>query len=276
MSTESKTKNRLNYLKFLVLVVGFIIILATNSTAVRFFVFGIIVFVLTRRATISVPIAQSSPQPSRPTINTSPINSVDIPESWLGAPIAYKYHNSGIAMANTIIQDFQTIHPGDHIVFVPEPTNEYDAKAIKIMAGSQLLGYVYRGKMQDMLHDFMIQGSPIYGVISSVLPEEKKVKYNIGFYRDFMSVFIEEPLATGRLSASSGEEAQDNILLCEENDEVFVDYNYEKERYEVSVMGYIGNLPKKLEAYAETATFKIDEIGMTDSDKYYVVVAAYE
>jgi hypothetical protein len=77
------------------------------------------------------------------------------------------------------------------------------------------------------------------------------------------------------LIANSAQDAQENINICEEGDEVSVDYDFEKERYEVSGSDYIGCLPKKLEQYADAATFVIEEIGENDSGKQYVVVGAY-
>ncbi len=200
-----------------------------------------------------------------------------LPNEVDGIPLAYQYQDNGIAMADQVVKDFASIKPGYAITFVPEPTNQYDPKAIQMHWKHGMLGYVYRGQMQDMIHDFMQQGLPIVAVVHSVDPMAKRITYSIAFYRNKRSMFRGAPVATGKLTSSAGQEAQDNISLCEEGEELTVLYDYEKERYEVEAStGFIGCLPKKLEQYGEAATYIIDELGETDAGKGYVIVGVYE
>lgn len=233
------------------------------------------------------PLQQFKPaapiQPATPVMRT-PVNTQPVtrqapasPQQMDGVPLAYQYQEKDIAMANELVRDFYSIRPGDSIAIVPEPTNQYDPNAIQLWSNNQLLGYVYRGQMQDMLHDFMKQGAPVYAMVHSVNPQERKVAYSIAFYRNKKSMFRGKLLATGRLTSSSGQEAQDNISLCEEGEELSVFFDYEKDRYEVEAStGFIGCLPKKLEQYDEAATYVIEELGETDAGKGYVVVGVYE
>ena len=221
-------------------------------------------------------IVSGHPEQPSITLANKASRTPKIPQRLLGVPIAYHYQEVAVAMESTVVRDFSSIHPGDLISFIPEPTNQYDPNAIQLWSNDQLLGYVYRGKIQDMLHDYLKRGDPIHGSVSSVLPNEKEITYSLGFYRAPRPKARGKALGTGRLTASSGEETQENITLCDEGDEVEAVFDYEKIRYEVSASGYIGCLPKKLEDYGETATFVIDEIGESDSGKMYVVVAAYE
>lgn len=203
-------------------------------------------------------------------------SSPKIPQHLLGVPISYQYQDVAVAMESVVVKDFSSIHPGDLISFIPEPTNQYDSNAIQLRSNNQLLGYVFRGIIQDMMHDYLKRGDPIHGSVSSVLSNEKEITYNLGFYREPRPKARGKVIGTGRLTASSGEEAQDNIASCEEGEELSVSFDSDKCRYEVSSAGYIGCLPKKLEDYYETATFVIDEIGESDSGKTYIVVTAYE
>ena len=198
-----------------------------------------------------------------------------LPKQIGGIPNAYQFQEVDIAMTDKVVNDFLVFRPGDAISFIPEPTNAYDPQAIQLWSNNQLLGYVYRGKIQDMLNDFLKFGEPVHGMIFSVRTEEKKITYSVGFYRPARPKSYGKMLGSGRLTANSGEEAQDNIAACDEGDEVTVSYDYDKERFEVSYIDYIGCLPKKLEQYADTATFVIDEIGENDNEKQYVVVGAY-
>lgn len=199
-----------------------------------------------------------------------------LPQNINGIPAAYQYQENNIAMPGKYVRDFYSINVGDPIVFQLEPENEYDAKAIQLWSNNQMLGYVFRGRLQDILHDFIKRDEPVYAMVFSVNPQEQKVTYSVAFYRHPEPKFLGKHLATGRLTASAGEEAQENITLCDVGDELSVDYDYEKERYEVSsTMGYVGCLPKKLEQHGESAAFVVEELGETDAGKSYVVVGVY-
>lgn len=282
---SKKQSNKRQPLTIAAIVVGVIIFLATDSTGFRVFILGLVLFLIYRRSfkkpsaktNITETIPQTTEQTIQPVIQSQNTENLELPQTSYGIPISYQYHNVNIAMVSEFIKNFQTIQPGDQINFKPEPTNQYDPKAIQLWSNNQLLGYVYRGKIQDMLHDFLEQGNPKYSMVDAVLPDEKKITYSIGFYRAPRFKTHGKALGSARLSASSGEEAQENINLCDEGDKVDADYDFDKERYEVSsTYGYIGSLPKKLEDYGDTATFVIDEIGKTDSGKSYVVISAYE
>lgn len=212
-------------------------------------------------------------------VNTSqlPNELPSLPMNMNGTPIAYRYQENNIATPDKYVKNFFSIRPGDPIVFKLEPDNQYDDNAIQLWSNNQMLGYVFRGKLQDMLHDFIKRCDPIYAMVFSVNPQNQKITYSVAFYRQPTPKFRGKPLATGRLTASAGEEAQENIVLCDVGDELNVDYDYEKERYEVSSdMGYVGCLPKKLQEYADVATFAVEEVEESDSGKSFLVVGAYQ
>lgn len=192
-------------------------------------------------------------------------------------PMAYQYLHNEIAMVSEFVRDFDIFRPGDHITLAPEPTNPYDPGAIQLWANNQMLGYVYRGKQQDMINDFVRNQEPIVAKIDRVDAKSGSITYSIAFYRVPSRKYRGEPIATGKLTSCAGSEAQENISLCEEDEELTVDYDYDKERYEVSCsVGFIGCLPKKLHEYADTGTFVIDGLGESDAGKLYVVVGVYK
>lgn len=240
-----------------------------------------------KKAAASKPVQQKPQQvASAPSVAEPPASvtakpatpaPVPLPAQVNGVPKAYQYQHVDVAMDNKLVKDFHVIKAGDTVQFVPEPTNEYDAKAIQLWSNNQLLGYVFRGRMQDMLHDFIENAEPIRGVVASVDPQERKLTYSVAFYRQPRPKVYGNKLGEGRLTASAGVEAQDSILFAEEGEEVEVEYDYEKSRHAFYASGnYIGCLPKKLEQYADTATFVIDEVGETDSGKAFVVVGVYQ
>lgn len=274
----------LHYTKIIIVAAGVIAFFAFDSMFARIIIVALALYFLIR-LTASKPNTQTAepstaprePAPyARPATQSNQEGLLKIPQNLLGVSIAYQYTGVNVAGARIRVEDFQSIRPGTQIDFLPEPTNPHDSKAIQIWSDNQWLGFVHRGTLQDMLHDFLKQGNPVFAMVDAVLPDEKRVTYALGFYREPRPKYRGEALGIGRLTASASAAAQDYISLCEEGDEVSVDYDSDKDRYEVFSMDYIGSLPKKLEEYAESATFVIDEIGETDSGKMYVVVAAYE
>lgn len=270
------------FLYVIALVIGVMGVIAEKNPIMRPILLMIAAFSANRLISTSKKKRSVPPAiPSRPTYKAperykNPESTLPmLPRQIGGVPVAYQYQEVDIAMTSEVVNDFSVFRPGDVITFIPEPSNPYDPKAIQLLANNQLLGYVYRGKIQDMLNDFLKFGEPVHGMVFSVRPDEKKITYSVGFYRPARPKSHGKMLASGRLTTNAGVEAQDNISVCDEGDEVSVDYDYEKERYEVSYMDYIGCLPKKLEQYADTATFVIDEVGENESGKQYVVVGAY-
>lgn len=214
-------------------------------------------------------------------VNAAPVQAVPVPleppQRFMGLDLAYQYFNVEIAMASKYIHDFTDINLGEHLCFVQEPQNPYDNRAVQVWKKDQMLGYVYHGKIQDMINDFITRNEPVYGIISSIYPAETKVFFNLGFYRMRANEPLGKIIASGRLTAGSGEEAQDNMLICSPGDEVDIEYNDEKERYEVYCGGYIGCLPKSLEQYADTNVIMvISDIKTLDSGKDSVVIDVHE
>lgn len=60
-----------------------------------------------------------------------------------------------------------------------EPENEYDSKAVFAVCNNEKIGYIYRGKRQDMLNDYMKKGLPVVAVIDNLDP----LSLRIAFYR---------------------------------------------------------------------------------------------
>lgn len=229
----------------------------------------------------STPVTPYNPQnPMNTHTNMQPKESrpckPELPTTSCGFPMKYSYEPQ-IAFAPGQIPDFRLIALGDDLVFTPEPENTYDPNAIVISNKHQKLGYVFQGNMQEMIHDYQKRGDSVIGKVSDIDFNALKIKYLIGFYKEKRR-WRPAPYDTALLTGNTSEEIQDNISMMNIGDVVTVDYDYEKERYEVHDGGWsiIGYLPKKLEKYAdEEVEFVIDEIGTKDNDKYFVCIAVY-
>lgn len=71
----------------------------------------------------------------------------------------------------------------EDLVFKQEPDNPYDAKAVAIYLKNSKIGYVYRGRVQDMINDWIKRGEEFAGYICKYSLKDKKASYRIGFYK---------------------------------------------------------------------------------------------
>jgi uncharacterized membrane protein YuzA (DUF378 family) len=205
--------------------------------------------------------------------SAAPVNEIIMPMSHMGKPIAYHYDSVKIFILSGQEPDFKSLNPGDNVRFVQEPTNSYDKNAVAAESGIRKLGYLYKGKIQDMVNDFINSGDAILSHIDSIDDANGKITVYIAFYRkkSFASA------KTYKLTANRNEEMQDVIYYSSEGDEVFAEYDYEKEKHLASTAaGDIGYFPKSANDILEGEyTAQIERIDEDDGKSIvYVAVSA--
>lgn len=96
----------------------------------------------------------------------------------------YMYDDVGVAIppAANCFTDYSDMKIGDSLLLVPEPSNTYDPKAVALYHGAKRIGYLYRGRHQEMFHDFDRRGDLIEAHISK-LPPRDELKINLDFTR---------------------------------------------------------------------------------------------
>lgn len=142
----------------------------------------VLVVVLFRRRKKKRVQAIRSPQPS-----ARERRAVSVPASIDGAPMVYHYDDVGIYTPDRLGLDFSCIAPGLPVCFVHEPSNEYDSDAIAACVDHdefRKIGYMNRGKLRDMLSDWMERLDPIHAHIASVDDSARKITLYIAFYRE--------------------------------------------------------------------------------------------
>ena len=100
-----------------------------------------------------------------------------------GYTLKYYYRNVEITSWDKIPYNAKI---GNRVVFLQEPTNEYDDKAVRLMFVPQRIkfGYLYRGKMQDMVNDYLNRGDKVVGRLSYITFKPYKiVKIDIAFFK---------------------------------------------------------------------------------------------
>ncbi|MCR5480766.1 MAG: HIRAN domain-containing protein [Ruminococcus sp.] len=213
--------------------------------------------------------AASSPAPSLP-LNGARIAPISNPYPVTPAPVRYApsyaptmngmilykhYRNVGIYTPENMLPNLSVVSRFDKVRFVPEPQNTYDPGAVRVMSGRVAIGYLYKNNFQEMIRRFLERSDcDVLGHIAGI--ENGKVTIDEAFYR------ISEPLFECALTSNSSNAAQEGIDLCEINDILQIEYDYEKDAF---CAEDCGKIPKK---YAE----ELDEDGVYIGivlDKYF-------
>lgn len=193
--------------------------------------------------------------------------------------LTYQYEES-ISLNKDI--DLSQIKGGNGITFQPEPTNEYDNKAIKIMYDNIFLGYVYKGQVQDMIHDWIKKDLPFEGYINKIFDDEYKVTYKIAFYKN-LDAFESKEYSISKTGKKIDDytKRSDNLELCSEGDNVIIDYDEYDEVYVLMNENYeeIGELSQSISRNLfgkyKKLCGKISSIEYNENDKIKAKVIVY-
>lgn len=206
-------------------------------------------------------------------------NLFDIVVRDFGLKYQYEENISLVEGAISLI----TGNGGEAIEFEQDSNNQYDSNAIVIKLKGEKIGYVYKGKIQDMINDWIKRGELVVGYINKIFVAENKATYKIAFYKpleDFES--ISASLTKTKKKIDEYTKREDNLMGCKENDFVYVEYD----KYDYSYIVYndcyeeIGELSQsvqdKLEEKNCEETFgTIKQIDYTDSGSLKVKINIY-
>ena len=109
-----------------------------------------------------------------------------LPEEYDGYKLKYQYDDVKLAIS----ENFDCFKFGDEVIFKPEPENVYDDNAVAVYVDSGVnglvkIGYLFRGKLQDMFHDFINNDNAVRGRVAFIEPNEEKgdmIGLLVGFY----------------------------------------------------------------------------------------------
>jgi hypothetical protein len=100
-----------------------------------------------------------------------------------GYTLKYNYKDVEITSWNAIPNDVKI---GNRVALIQEPTNIADNKAVLLMFVPQRrkFGYLYRGKMQDMVNEYLNHGDKVVARLSYLsFKPYKVVKIDIAFFK---------------------------------------------------------------------------------------------
>ncbi len=204
--------------------------------------------------------------------------SISIPEVVNGEHLKYSYESVELYVVENNKPNFAQLSLGSSIDFIPEPTNEYDSKAIMVYTNGIKLGYLNKGTLQDMVNDYLNKSLPIVSHLTYLDNETTSIKVFIGFYKgNPYKELLANPNSYKKfkLTGNTNSDMQDNIYCLPDNPVGFkldISYDFEKEKYLVYDIGYI---PKNMEEYLfddNTNKIFVDEVTENDNDKFVVTV----
>jgi len=206
-----------------------------------------------------------------------------LPQAHHGIPLTYKYTDVKTCIIRDNKPDYSNLKPYMPINFIPEPSNPYDPNAVIVNAGDINIGYLYKGKMQDMVNDFLKRGNPIQAFISKVDQSSDIVQFSIGFYKEKTNaseyhklISSGQPYKVFKLTGNGNEDMQDTLSYCEVEEEVEYEFDDEKEKYIAICADEIGYFPKSAEKYLEDEhPAFIEEIEEDENGKYIVKVSVF-
>lgn len=109
---------------------------------------------------------------------------VVVPTTAAGIPIAYHYKDVNIYTPDRLDVDLTQVDLGLRVTFRFEPDNPYDKKAVAVYVGEWKIGYMKRGKIRDMLIDWVGRKHPFWACITGIDDEEREIYILLAFYRE--------------------------------------------------------------------------------------------
>lgn len=145
---------------------------------------------------------------------------------------------------------------GEYLDFYQEPENEYDSNAIAIYLHNKKIGYVYKGTIQDMIHDWKKRNEYFKGILSTINTQDNTATYIIGFYKNIQSLDTPSKdfsLIKTKKKIDDYTNRNDNLCNCHKGETVSVEYDYECNNYVVynECGEEIGELNSKASEYIE-------------------------
>ncbi len=200
--------------------------------------------------------AQTQPQKEEPKATTIPdgTKNYDLFNEFLdGQFLCYEYEENVCLIDDAF--DGIVGNGGKQITFEFEPENEFDGKAVALYVEGKKIGYVYRGKIQDMIHSYHKQGRQISAYLNKYSVDEKKATYKIGFYKP-AEYFENKQFSLVKTTKKIDEYTTrtENLSYCDEGDVVTIECDpFADDSYIVYADGYneIGELPKSAVNFIE-------------------------
>lgn len=165
---------------------------------------------------------------------------------------------------------------GKSLDIVLEPENKYDPRAVALYLEGKKIGYVHKGRLQDMIHDWIERGDEIRCCLKRLTAED--AYFLIGFYKAF-DYFKGRTFKLIGVTKKDGEgiSRARNAEVLSPGDSVWVFVDDDKYIVTDGPLDF-GELPKAAIEYAEGANRivgKVEECDFDDNGKPEIYVTIY-
>lgn len=117
---------------------------------------------------------------------------------------------------------------GEEITFRQEPENTYDPNAVAVYLDDKKVGYVFKGRTQDMTNDWLKRSLRVGGLINDVDETTKEVTYRIAYYvPDSVAQSKIFPLVATSKKDFFGYKRSENMVYCEIGDDLVILEDYD-------------------------------------------------
>lgn len=143
-------------------------------------------FPIVPKAQQPAPVVQTQPvTPAKKAISKDDLD--DILATCTDDPdIEYRYTDVGVYMPDVSVMIRDDFEEGASLTFKQEPSNKYDPRSVAVRLKGKRIGYLYRGKLRDMVNDWLERGDKVRGRISLIHYGAKdKSKYGVRIDIDF-------------------------------------------------------------------------------------------
>ena len=187
--------------------------------------------------------------------------------------LAYSYEEN-LAFADTVVL---TGNGGKVITFKQEPDNEHDKNAVAVYLNDIKVGYLYRGRTQDMVNDWISRDMPFWSYVNKIDTINNKATIKIGFYRSLSELAMKKFRLT-RITKKAdefGSSRCDNVGCCSEGDLVEYTTSFDSDNYIITdecgeELGELGaKAVEFIDEHEDSIKFmRINNIEDTDSGGY--------
>lgn len=185
-----------------------------------------------------------------------------LPDIINGWALKYKYDEC-MFLSDCSVEDLAG-KTGETLDIVLEPENEYDPGAVALFLKGKRIGYVHRGRLQDMIHDWIDRDEKIICYLHKLTVRDAYCR--IGFYKPleyFKGRTFKIVKITSR--AVDGESRAEHASLLSPGDEVEV--YIDGDSYIVSCgASDFGELSKSAISYVEGASRIVGRVESCDFD----------
>jgi hypothetical protein len=163
-----------------------------------------------------------------------------------GELLAYSYDDVGIFVPDDCKAAADRARRKTELELKLEPTNTHDPGAVAVYARHGKIGYLYRGKLQDMARDFLKKHDTVLAAMGERTADEQRIGLYFYLARHEFIARVKKKYTCHEftLTGNTNAEMQDAVGGVSEGDPVKFWYDEDKGKCEVSAGGWgIGYLP---------------------------------